>query len=282
MSDNRPIGVFDSGVGGLTVLRELRLRLPNEDFIYLGDMARLPYGTKSRETLTEYTVQAARLLLDEEIKLLVVACNTASALALEGLRSALPRLPAIGVVEAGAKAAIAASSSGGIVVMSTESTARSCAYPAAIASVMPDAEVHPLACNLLVSLAEEGWLEGLETRAVVKRYLDALSGIEFDTVVLGCTHFPLLAATIKGLLPENVAVVDGSAATAMEVAKRLTLFDALNSSPQSVGNTRFMVTDSPERFARLAKMFMPEMAIGEIESVAPDLSHLAPSHRKAV
>ncbi len=193
------IGVFDSGVGGLTVLRSLHERLPREHFIYLGDTARLPYGTKSPESIRRYSIQAAGILRDRGIKCLVVACNTASAVALEALRERFAPLPVLGVLEPGAVAACRASRSGRIAVIATESTVRGGAYQTAIRRCRPDAQVLARACPLFVALAEEGWIEGEIVEAVAHRYLDGLfHGSEApDTLVLGCTHFPVFASVLS-------------------------------------------------------------------------------------
>jgi glutamate racemase len=258
-----PIGVFDSGVGGLTVYKALREALPHEDFVYLGDTARLPYGAKSPETVAAYAQQAARLLMESGIKMLVVACNTASALAMPSLQTLLPALPCLGVIEPGAAETARASRTGRITVMATESTVRSGAYAAAIHRHRPDADVRMLACNLLVSLAEEGWSEGPEAEMVVKRYLRELDS-GFDTLVLGCTHFPLLAPVIRSLIGPDVAIVDSATTTASTVRQFLEA-RSLATSKQGNGRDRFMVTDSPERFARLAHHFLRQDIAGGVE-----------------
>jgi glutamate racemase len=208
-----PIGVFDSGVGGLTVLKALRDALPRENFIYLGDTARLPYGTKGAGTVTQYALQAAQLLMGYDVKILVVACNTATALALPSLQNLLPQLPCLGVIEPSARKAAELSATGRIAVLSTEGTARSGAYAAAIGRYRADAEVRQLGCNLLVALAEEGWCDGVEAESVIARYLHEL-GDDFDTLVLGCTHFPALAPTLRKLIRPEVPIVDSATATA--------------------------------------------------------------------
>ncbi len=267
MPSSSSIGVFDSGVGGLTVLRALREALPREDFVYLGDTARLPYGTKTPDTVARYALQAAERLLREKIKLLVVACNTASALALPFLRRALPDLPCLGVVEPGAAAAAKASRNGRIVVLATESTARSGAYPKAIRALRPEAEIEGLACNLLVSLAEEGWTEGREAQAVVERYLRQIRLADYDTLVLGCTHFPLLAPLIRTLLPEEIALVDSAETTARAVAACLKT-SGLARTDGGQGEARFLVTDGPERFQALAERFLGGKRAESVETIS--------------
>ena len=193
--DNQLIGVLDSGVGGLTVLAALQKRLPGHRYIYLGDTARLPYGTKSGATVARYAVQAARHLVAHHISSLVVACNTASAQALPALQEAYPDLPVFGVIDAGALLATRMSQTGRIAVLSTEGTARTGAYARAIAAIRPDARVVSVACSLLVAVAEEGWHEGPIAEAIVRAYVGPLfadADHAPDVIVLGCTHFPLL------------------------------------------------------------------------------------------
>lgn len=252
----RPIGVFDSGVGGLTVLRALREHLPDESLLYLGDMARLPYGSKSPHTVARYARQAADVLVSRGIKLLVVACNTASALALEELRMAFPRIPVIGVLEPGAAAACAATRSGRIAVIATEGTVRGGAYTRAIRALRPDAEVLAAACPLFVALAEEGWHDGPVVEAVARRYLQPLFDAEPpDVLVLGCTHFPVLARTLAAVAGPGTTLVDSAHTTAETVAatvRRLNLTARTGST-----EVHYMTTDTPERFARVAEGFLP-------------------------
>lgn len=254
MQKQNPIGVFDSGVGGLTVYRALREALPHEDFIYFGDTARLPYGTKSKETVEQYTIGAARLLRERGIKFLVVACNTASAHALSGLQRALPDLPYCGVISAGAEAAVKATRNGRIAVLATEGTVRSGVYADVVRSLRGDADVQMLASNLLVALAEEGWCEGTEAEAVIARYLAMLEP-GYDTLVLGCTHFPLLKPVFGKLCAPDIHVVDGALVTAQAVAGLLAARGLVNPGTEA-GKEVFLVTDLPERFARLGARFL--------------------------
>ncbi len=258
----RPIGVFDSGVGGLTVLRALRLALPSESFLYLGDTARLPYGTKSTQTVIRYALQAADVLVARGIKCLVVACNTASAAALEAMRDRYAGLPVIGVVEPGARAACAKSVSGRMAVLATESTVRGGAYQQAIARIRPDAEVRALACGLFVALAEEGWVKGPIVEQVAHRYLEPLRADPahaVDTLVLGCTHFPALKSAIAAAAGPGVQIVDSAATTAatvrMELAQRSLLRPA---DPADAGarQLRFLATDGIERFMQVGGRFL--------------------------
>lgn len=260
MNEHLPIGVFDSGVGGLTVLRALRHRLPHEDMLYLGDTARLPYGTKSSRTVARYATQAAAKLVERKIKLLVVACNTASAAALPDLQALWPELPVIGVVEPGAAAACAASDKGIIAVIATESTIKRGAYREAIYKIRPQAQVIDRACSLFVALAEEGWLAGHIAEAVAERYLGPLfaeaqgRGIP-DCLLLGCTHFPLLEQPIRRVLGPGVDIVDSAETTAAAVEQALRALRAFN--PQSgAGRALFLTTDDAERFARTGAVFL--------------------------
>jgi len=248
-----PVGVFDSGVGGLTVLRALMAALPHEDFLYLGDTARLPYGTKSAQTVARYSVRAAEVLVERGIKALVVACNTASASALPALRERFADLPVIGVIEPGAKAACEASASGRIAVLATEGTVRGGAYLNAILALRPEAQVTQVAAQIFVALAEEGWSEGEAVQAVTRRYLAHLDA-RIDTVVLGCTHFPLLAEAIGRETGPGRQVVDSAATTARATAAELAARDLRRA--ERTGEVRLLATDSPERFARVGQRFL--------------------------
>lgn len=256
VNNNLPIGVFDSGVGGLTVLRALQERLPHESFIYLGDTARLPYGTKSPETIKRYAEQSAQILVNRGIKLLVVACNTASTVALPLLKHEYKQIPVLGVIEPGARAASALSKTDRIVVIATEATIQSQAYQEAINAIRPNAEVLAQSCSLFVALAEEGWLSGPEVEAVVARYLKPLfsSKLQPDCLLLGCTHFPALLPAIRAVLGDDIAIVD-SAKTTAEMVKQILTEQHLASSA-TTGTTRFLVTDAPQRFVRVAPNFL--------------------------
>ena len=244
------IGIFDSGVGGLTVQRALLEALPGADTIYLGDTARLPYGTKSAATVTQYSLRSARVLEARGIDLLVVACNTASAVALPALREALS-VPVLGVVEPGARAAVRATVSGRIGVIGTAGTIGSGAYTAALFALRPYAVVVARACPLFVPLAEEGWTDPADevVRGVAARYLAPLQAERIDTLVLGCTHYPLLRAAIAAQLP-GVTLVDSAETVAAEV-KAL-----LPAPPGRAATHRFLVTDTPEKFLAVAGRFL--------------------------
>ncbi len=277
--DDAPIGVFDSGVGGLTVLKALAGELPGEQFIYLGDTARLPYGTKSAETVARYALQAAEALAEYQIKALVVACNTASAASLPAIRERMEGMPVIGVIEPGADAACRISKSGHIAVIGTEGTVRGGAYQEAIHRLRPDARVSARSTQLFVALAEEGMNEGPIAVSVARHYLDALfelaaggsasaafgsgggsaasaatRGTVPDTLVLGCTHFPMLAGAIRAAVGPAVRMVDSAATTAKAVSDRLGA--GLRASAGRKTGVRFLATDSPERFARVGSRFL--------------------------
>jgi len=261
MTDTRPIGLFDSGVGGLTVLDAVARRLPGENLLYLGDTARLPYGTKSPETVRRYARRAVELLLSRGIKALVVACNTASALALDLIEEISP-VPVVGVVAPGASAAVAAARSleaGGaprapIAVLATEATVASDAYGRAVRALDPGREVLHTACPLFVPLAEEGWTENEVARAAATRYLAPVRASGARVVVLGCTHYPLLKGTIAAALLPETTLVDSaeSAARALEAA----LPAGVRRGGRDAGETHILVTDASERLARIAGRFL--------------------------
>jgi glutamate racemase len=251
------IGVFDSGVGGLTVLRALRARLPGESFVYLGDTARLPYGTKSRETVVRYSLQCAARLVARDIKALVVACNTASGVALEALRERFAPLPVIGVLDPGARAAVAATRNGSIAVIATEGTVQGGAYQRAIAQLRFEVRIVARACPLFVALAEEGWTDGPIVESIVRRYLDDLFAPgpgRPDTLVLGCTHFPALRQAIARVLGEGVTIVD-SASTTADVVRDLLQAKGLANPAAVTPRLALLATDGAARFARVGGVF---------------------------
>jgi len=269
-----PIGVFDSGVGGLTVLRALRRRLPNERFIYLGDTARLPYGTKSGDSVLRYSIQAAEFLVQQGIKYLVIACNTASSVAVGPLRQRFAPVPVTGVIEPGSIAGCAASRTGHIAVLATEGTVRGGAYQRAIARLKPDAQVAAQACSLFVALAEEGWTEGSIAEAIAHRYVDDLfrADPKLDTLLLGCTHFPVLTAALSAVIGPSVTIVDSAETTATAVEKELRDRGLLNPArlnpTQSSSRPILQATDSPERFARVGSRFLGEpFDVSQVELV---------------
>lgn len=251
-----PIGVFDSGVGGLTVVKSLRSRLPNEQIVYLGDTARIPYGTRSPETIERYAVQNAKFLEAMNIKMLVIACNTASALALSRLRELNAMMPTLGVIQPGAKQAVRASRTGRIGVIGTEATVASGAYARAIQGFNPTAEVVSLACPLFVALAEEGWTTHAEaTRLVADTYLMPVRDSGIDTLVLGCTHYPILREVIAEVMGPDITLIDSGTAVAEEVAILLAERDQLRIAEEPPRN-HFYVTDAADRFRRVAELFL--------------------------
>ena len=260
MSDPRPIGLFDSGVGGLTVLDAVARHLPSENLLYLGDTARLPYGTKSRETVRRYALRAVSLLLERGVKALVVACNTATALALDAIVDRSP-VPVLGVVEPGARAAVEAARRTDpvgeerppVAILATEATVASDAYGNAVRNLDPGRPVLNVACPLFVPLAEEGWVENEVARAAALRYLSPVQASSARVVVLGCTHYPLLRRTIAAALRPGTELVDSAESTARALERLL---------PESVrrvggaGETHLLVTDASERLGRVAGLFL--------------------------
>ncbi len=252
---NGPIGIFDSGVGGLTVYRAIHEECPEEDLVYLGDTARLPYGTKSPETVVRYSMKNVEFLLSHGIKLLVVACNTASALALDEIRARVD-VPVVGVVEPGAEAAAAATRGGVIAVIGTESTVASGAYERAILARLPGARVIQKACPLFVPLAEEGWTDNAVAREAARLYLEPLRGQGIDTLVLGCTHYPLLRPVIAESVGAGVVLVDSAREAARVVHERLSNVSLRRGSDWGPGEKHFFVTDASDRFRRVAESFL--------------------------
>lgn len=257
--NNLPIGVFDSGIGGLTVLKALTKTLPHESFLYLGDTARLPYGIKGADTIIRYAHQAAHALINKGIKMLVIACNTASAYALADLQMSFPDLPIIGVIEPGAKAASHATKNKEIIVLATEATIKNAAYTEAIHKINPNIKVLSRACSMFVPLAEEGWLTGHIAEAITREYIEPLlveqKGITPDCIVLGCTHFPALLDTIKQVVGPDITLVDSAETTAHEV-KHILDTQQLHCDSKTPGQFQFFATDVPERFAKTAGYFL--------------------------
>ena len=257
-----PIGIFDSGVGGLTVYRALHERLPDEHFVYLGDTARVPYGTKSLSTVERYAIENAKFLEAHGIKLLVVACNTASALALPAIREAVS-MPVVGVIEPGARAAVEVSGQQQIGVIATEATVQSGAYAQAIGKINSDIKVIERACPLFVPLAEEGWAETDVARAVAEQYLNDLRKKDVGVLVLGCTHYPILRDLISEVIGREIPLIDSGEAAAHEV-KTLLQSSQLLSLERDRDKERqlcddldhFYVTDAAERFAKVAERFL--------------------------
>ncbi|SJZ74175.1 glutamate racemase [Trichlorobacter thiogenes] len=261
------IGIFDSGVGGLTVLRELTRALPQEDTIYFGDTARVPYGTKSPDTVIRYSQEIASFLIKRDIKLLVVACNTASAVALPTLRRSLP-VPVVGVIEPGAKRAAEVTRSGVVGVIGTSGTIRSSAYSRAIKRLNPEISVLAKPCPLFVPLAEEGWIDNDVTLMTARLYLEELREAQVDTLVLGCTHYPLLKKIIAEVMGPEVTLVDSAEETARTVASILQAKNMLR-PPAELGNHHYYVTDVPAGFIRVGNRFLGGK-LGDVYQVSLD------------
>lgn len=262
--ENHAIGIFDSGVGGLTVFRRIAERLPEESILYLGDTARVPYGTKSRDTVIRYARGCAGVLMQRGVKLLVIACNTASAFALDALRAEL-EIPVIGVVEPGARAAVRKSRNACIGVIGTAGTVASGAYADVILALNPEARVYSKPCPLFVPLAEEGWTDGEVPRAIARVYLEELVDKGIDTLVLGCTHYPLLADTVAATLGGSAVLVDSAEETAVAVEETLRAMQLMCTEPAEP-RYRFMVTDAPDGIARVGRRFLG-WDLGEVEWV---------------
>jgi glutamate racemase len=254
--DARPIGVFDSGVGGLTAVKELKALLPGEDLVYFGDTARVPYGTRSDETVIRYTEQCIRFLLSRDVKMIVVACGTASAVALPRMADRLP-VPAMGVVASGAAAAVAATRSKHIGVIGTAAAIRSKAYERAIHGRDDSIRVSAKACPLFVPLAEEGWGDSEVARLTAEAYLETLKENQPDVLVLGCTHYPLLEGTIREVMGPGVTLINPAVQTALDVKKALEERDGL-AGKDSGGEALYYVSDTGEGFRRIAELCLGE------------------------
>lgn len=248
-----PIGVFDSGVGGLTVAREIMRQIPNEKIIYFGDTARVPYGSKSRETVTRYSEQIVRFLRAFQVKTIVVACNTASAYALDTLERDID-IPIIGVVKPGARTATDVTKNGRIGVIATEATIGSGMYTKYIKELSSDVTIYGKACPLFVPLVEEGLWEDPVTDEIARRYLTELIDIDIDTLILGCTHYPLIRSTLRRIMGERVTLVNPAYETAIELKQMLSREDLLNDAPPGLGSNKyqFYVSDKAEKFVRFA------------------------------
>lgn len=253
MHKNAPVGVFDSGVGGLTVAREIMRQIPNEKIIYFGDTARVPYGGKSRETVTRYSEQIVRFLRTFQVKTIVVACNTASAYALDTLEQAAD-IPILGVIKPGAKTATDVTRNGRIGVIATEATIGSHMYTKYINNLSSAVTIYEKACPLFVPLVEEGLWEDPVTDEIARRYLSELVDIDIDTLILGCTHYPLIRSTLGRIVGEKVTLVNPAYETAIELKQMLAEMDMLNDEESGLGSNKyqFYVSDSAEKFVRFA------------------------------
>lgn len=249
----RPIAVFDSGIGGLTVFKAVSRRMPGEDLIYFGDTARVPYGSKSRQAVTRYSLEVARFLASRGIKALVVACNTASALALAEIQKAL-RVPVLGVIHPGARGAVDATRTGRVGIIGTEATIASGVYARVLKEYLPAVKVLGAACPLFVPLVEEGWWAHPVTKAVARHYLGPLRRSRIDTLILGCTHYPLLKNILQEVLGPSVKLIDSAEQTALEAEEMLESFKIRRRG--GAGRREFFVSDAPERFLKLAKRLL--------------------------
>ena len=255
-NESRPIGIFDSGIGGLTVLKELCRKIPCESTVYLGDTARVPYGIRSPETVTRYSFENTRFLFSKKVKMIVIACNTASSVSLDAIKNSVP-VPVVGVIEPGAKAAAASTLNKKIGIIGTEATIRSNAYARAIMNIDSSIEVFGIACPLFVPLVEEGWSEGKIAEMVAHEYLKGMKGKGIDTLVLGCTHYPLLKGILSEVMGEGVTLIDSAIETAREIETVLKKLSLLNTSGDA-SSREFYVTDSPEKFKTVGERFLGE------------------------
>jgi glutamate racemase len=251
---NRPIGVFDSGIGGLTVLKEIIRCLPSEDIVYFGDTARVPYGTKSPNTVIKFSIENMLFLLRFKVKLIVIACNTSSSYALPVLKNDF-KVPVIGVINPGAEEAASVTKRGRIGVIGTSATIQSGAYENAIQDIDPDLKVFSQACPLFVSLVEEGWLNDKITYDIARKYLVPLKDKNIDTLILGCTHYPLLRDVIKNVMGSRIALIDSARQTADHAKEALAREDLLSRSKKK-GGYRFYVSDEPNKFTLAGQRFL--------------------------
>ncbi len=265
MAASGPIGVFDSGLGGLTVVRALRRRLPHEALVYFGDSARVPYGNKSPTLVKQYGREISEFLIGKGAKLIVVACNTASALALGELRATF-QVPIIGVIEPGAEAAVKATQTGQVGVIGTLATVRSGAYEKALVKHLPSVKVTSKACPLFVPLVEEGWTDGDIPERIAQTYLSSIHANGVDTLILGCTHYPLLAPVIRKVMTPSVTLVDSAETTALETEKVLNQSELL-SNASSRGELDCFVSDLPLRFEQVVQRFLgaPVSNVSEVQ-----------------
>jgi glutamate racemase len=253
-SKDSPLGVFDSGIGGLTVLKAVREELPGEDSVYFGDTAHVPYGTKSKETITKFSVDNVNFLQSFGVKMVVVACNTASSLSLDVLKEKFP-FPVLGVIEPGTRAALKATKNGRIGVIGTKATIGSSAYETSLKRLDPRIKVYSGACPLFVPLVEEGWLDGEVVMKIARTYLEPFRNFGIDTLILGCTHYPLLEEAIRKTLGDKVSIVNSAEETAKEARKLLEKMKLVNPRRAS-GQVKFFVSDEPESFRTLGERFL--------------------------
>ncbi len=269
----QPIGVFDSGIGGLTVVRALSARLPHENIVYFGDTARVPYGPKSPQVVREYTAQDVAFLMSHRVKMVVIACNTVSAVALDVVQKHA-RVPVVGVILPGAAAAARVSVRRRIGIIGTQATVNSGAYVHAIRSVAPDVQTVSAACPLFVPLAEEGWMDHQATRLIAREYLFPLTLEKIDTLILGCTHYPLLASAIAGAVGAGVTLIDSGEAAAADVERQLDENGLRNTSTERP-HLQFYVSDIPAKFAGIGELFLGQ-SMGRVRRATVDGSGVAP------
>jgi glutamate racemase len=252
--DSRPIGVFDSGIGGLTVVKEIMKILPNESIVYFGDTARVPYGNKSHDTVTKFALQDTRFLVSKGVKAIVIACNTASAFSLDDVQESF-NMPIIGVINPGARAAIKSTRSGRIGIIGTEGTIGSRAYEKEIRKLKNDVTIFGYPCPLFVPLVEEGWVDGKIAHMVAEEYLSVLKEVEIDTLVMGCTHYPLLKKVVGDVMGPDVNLINPAEETALEL-KEILYKNNLENSDKAVAEYMYYVSDNPEKFARVGNNFL--------------------------
>lgn len=250
---NNPIGVFDSGIGGLSVVKSLMSAMPNENIIYFGDIARIPYGTKSVATIKKFTEQTVQFLLEQEVKAIIIACNTISAVAKDVVQNLAHNIPVIDVISAGTKASSKISSNIGIIA--TPATVNSNAYPRAIHKLIPEANVHQEACALFVPMVEEGFIYHPALELIAKEYLTPLLAENIDTLVLGCTHYPLIKDTISNIIGNDITIID-PAITACEELKKILEQKSMLNTQNKIGTHKFFVTDVPVKFQRIGEIFL--------------------------
>lgn len=252
-ADKRPIGVFDSGLGGLTVVKELIRQLPHEDIVYYGDTARVPYGTKSKESIIRFSIENANVLLKYKVKMIVVACNSCSSYALSILRKSFT-IPIVGVIEAGSQKAVMTTHNKRIGVIATQATIASDKYASTIKGLNSKVSVMSQPCPLFVPIVEEGWADKSLALGVANEYLKGLKRAKIDTLILGCTHYPLLKTTLTKAMGKNVTLVDSAKEVALEVKGLLEKMGKLNNKGK--GNLKFLVSDKPQVFKKIARQFL--------------------------
>jgi glutamate racemase len=269
MEKGKPIGVFDSGIGGLTVVKRIAASLPQEDIVYFGDTARVPYGSKSNDTVIEYSLEDAKFLMQKNVKAIVVACNTASSIAMKELKKNFD-IPIIGMIEPGAEAAIQTTKNNRVGVIGTRATITNQAYSKKIKELNPNVDVFEVACPLFVPLAEEGWIDHKATYEIAEEYLKELRERNIDTLVLGCTHYPILSKIIQEVIGENVELVDSGIAAAEMIKKELDRTNLYTNS-HSIGNQELYVSDIPTKFREVAELFLGK-TVNNVQKV--EVEHL--------